>query len=124
MPATEMIVMVAIVSGLALAFIHVVRLLGTLVLHRTVRRVVDKDPNAAEGLLNLLGKPPERTGDDRLSTILVAVGVAMIAGALIAVDDPGVVRLAVGAAMFPLILGAALWLRLFVIARARRAGGQ
>lgn len=124
MPATEMIVMVAVVSALVLGFIYVVRLLSTLIMHRTVRRAVDKDPAAAESLLAQLGKPPERTGDDRLSTILVAVGVAMIGAALIAVDDPGMIRVAVGAALFPLILGSALWLRLYILARARRAGGQ
>ena len=48
----------------------------------------------------------------------------MIAGAIVAVDDPGVVRFAIGAALFPLFLGIALWLRLFILARTRRGTGQ
>ena len=92
MPTTEMVAMVAVVAALALGFIHLLRLLSTAIMHRTVRRAIDKDPAAAESLLAQLGKPPERTGDDRLSTILVAVGIAMIAGAIVAVDDPAAPR--------------------------------
>ena len=38
MPTTEMIVSIAVVAALALAFIHVLRLIGVAMLHRTVRR--------------------------------------------------------------------------------------
>jgi hypothetical protein len=118
-----MIVLVAIVSALALSFIHLVRLIGTAIVHRTVRRAVDRDPSSAESLIAQLGEPPERTGDDRLSTILIAVGIAMIAASVV-INDPGWIHYGVAGALFPLIIGTALWLRLFLIARAkRRAGG-
>ena len=124
MPSTEMVVMVAMFAAMALSFIAVLRLIGTAILHKTVRRVVDRDPERAQQLIEKLGQPSERSGDDRLAIILVAVGAAMIGSALVAVDDPGMIRLAIGAALFPLLVGAALWLRLFFIARARRAAGQ
>jgi hypothetical protein len=124
MPTTEMIVMIAVIAALILGFIHLLRLFSAMILHSTVRRVVDRDPAAAEGLLAKLTEPRVASGDDRLSTILVAVGIAMIAGAIVAVDDPGVVRVAIGAALFPLFLGIALWLRLFILARTRRGTGQ
>ncbi len=123
MPATEMIVMIAIVSALALSFIHLVRLAGTLILHRTVRRAVEKDPASAEMLIAQLGRPAERAGDDRLSTILIALGISMIAASLV-IGDPGWMHYGIAGALFPLIIGTALWLRLFILARARRAAGQ
>jgi hypothetical protein len=119
-----MVAMVAVVAGLALSFIAVIRLIGTAIMHRTVRQAVDKDPAAAETLIAQLGRPTERTGDDRLATILIAVGVAMIGAALVAIDDPGPIRAAIGAALFPLVVGSALWLRLYLLARARRGTGQ
>ena len=104
MPATEMIVMVAVVSALALSFIQIVRLLGTLILHRTMRKLVERDPDHAESLISRLGQPPERTGDDRLSTILIAFGIAMIAASIV-INDPGWMHYAVAGALFPLIIG-------------------
>jgi hypothetical protein len=125
MPATEMIVMVAMFAALALSFVYVLRLINTAILHKTVRRAVDRDPASAEGLLNQLAQPRPTSGDDRLSVILVAVGIAIAAASIIAVDDPGVVRLGIAASLFPLIVGAALWLRLFFRARmGLRDGGQ
>jgi peptidoglycan/LPS O-acetylase OafA/YrhL len=124
MPATEMIVMVAIVSALVLGFIHLVRLVGTVVLHKTVRRVADRNPESAEGLIEQLMQPRAEGGDDRLSTILVAVGIAMIAASVV-INDPAWMHYAIAGALFPLIVGTALWLRLYIIRRAgRRAEGR
>jgi hypothetical protein len=112
-----MIAMVAVVGALALSFIHILRLIGTAMMHKTVRKVVERDPASAEGLLAQIGKPREQTGDDRLSVVLVAIGLAMAAATAIAVDDPGMVRAGIAASLFPLIVGAALGLRLFMLKR-------
>ena len=119
MPATEMVVMIAVTAALVLGFINLVRLSITAIQHKTVRRIVDRDPAQAEAMLERLGQPPERSGDDRLSTILVAFGVAMIAASVV-INDPAWMHYAVAGALFPLIVGTALWLRLYVIERARR----
>ena len=105
MPATEMVVMVAVVAALALAFIHLVRLAGTALMHKTARRMVDIDPSSAEAMIERLGAVPERSGDDRLATILIAFGIAMIVASVI-------------------INGTALWLRLFIIERARKRAAR
>lgn len=124
MPATEMIVMVAVISAVVLGFIHLVRLVGTVVLHKTVRRVADRNPESAEGLIEQLMQPRPEGGDDRLSTILVAVGIAMIAASVV-IGDPAWMHYAIAGALFPLIVGTALWLRLYIIRRAgRRAEGK
>jgi len=123
MPTTEMVVMVAITAAIVLAFIHIVRLIGTLVLHRTIRKMAESDPAAAQSLVAQLAAPAQGNGDDRLSTILIAIGVAMIVGSIV-IGDPRWMHYAVAGALFPLIVGTALWLRQFLLGRARRASGQ
>lgn len=120
MPVTEMVVMVAITSALVLGFIALLRLISTMIMHKTIRKAVETDPQQVEQLLQKLTARREAQGDDKLAIVLIAIGVAMAAAPLIAIDDPGIVRLAVGAALFPLLVGGALWLRFRAAERARR----
>lgn len=120
MPATEMIVSIALFTAAVLAFIHLLRLIGTAMLHKTVRRVIDRDPAKAEDLIARLGQPPEPRTDDRLAIILVAVGVALIGASVIADDTGTWVRYGIAGALFPLFVGTALGLRLFLIKWSRR----
>ena len=124
MPTTEMIVMVAVIAAVVLGFIHLLRLAGMALMHKTIRRVVERDPASAEAMIAQLGSPASSGGDDRLSTILIAVGIAMIAASIV-IGDPAWMHYGVAAALFPLVVGTALWLRLFMIERAsRRASRQ
>ena len=116
MPITEMIVGVSAGLFFLVAFIQVVQFGVTVVQHKTARRVVDRDPAAANALLAQLGEPVERS-DDRLAVILVALGTAMIAATLV-IADPDWMRYGIAAALFPLIVGAALWLRFRALQRA------
>jgi membrane associated rhomboid family serine protease len=123
MPNTEMVVMVAITAALILGFIALLRLMATVTTHRTIRKAVETNPHLAESLLQKLTQPKERSGDDRLAIVLVAIGIAMAAAAIIASDDPGDIRVAIGAALFPLLVGGALWLRFRAVERAKRRDG-
>lgn len=120
MPATEMIVMVAAFSALALGFIQLLRLVSTAITHRTIRQAIDRDPNSAEPLLERLTTPRESRGDDRLGLILLAIGVATLGASFTAGDTGGWTDYGIGAAMFPLIVGAALMLRHYFVERAKR----
>ena len=120
MPATEMIVSVAIIAALALVTIQMFRLAATGIRHRTVRRVIDRDPSAAEAVMAELRMPETPTGDDRLGVILFALGIATLLASFTAGETGGWTDYGVGAAMFPLIVGAALMLRHFWIERAKR----
>jgi len=122
MPATEMIVTIATVSALAVAFVHLLRLIGTAIAHRTIRQAIERDPSSAERLLERLAKDEPTDGDDRLAVVLVALGLAMIGASLLAGEVGDWTRYGIGGALFPLIIGAALWLRHFAIRRARRHG--
>jgi hypothetical protein len=118
MPATEMIVMIAAFSAMILALIHVLRLVGTFIVHRTLRKAIEVDPASAGPLLETLESPREQRGDDRLSVLLIAFGIAMVAASLV-VGDPTWMHYGVAAALFPLIVGSALALRFYIINRNR-----
>ena len=120
MPWSNMVATVAIAAGLVLVFIAIVRLFATIVTHRTLRKAIETQPELAEGLLQKLTARRESSGDDKLAIILVAIGVAMVVAPIIAIDDPGIVRFAIGAALFPLLVGGALWMRSRAAERAKR----
>jgi type IV secretory pathway VirB3-like protein len=120
MPYTEMIVMVTAFAALALAAIHLTRLIGVAILHRTIRRAIDRDPSATEPLLERLSAPIEnKGGDDRTATLLIAFGVAMVVASLV-IGDTGWMHYVIAGAVFPLIIGTALWLRHYALNRSRR----
>jgi hypothetical protein len=123
MPVTEMVVTIAIAAALALGVIALLRLISTLIVHRTIRKAVETNPQLAEALLQRLTAPRESSGDDRLATVLIAIGVAMAGAPLIAVDDPGILRFSLAAALFPLLVGGALWLRFRAARRAKQRDG-
>lgn len=123
MPATEMIVSIALLAAVSLVFVHLLRLAAVAMTHKTIRRVVDRDPASAEPLMERLSALSEpAAGDDRLGVILVALGLAMMGASIIAGETGDWTRYGVGGALFPLLIGAALWLRHLAIQRARRRG--
>jgi hypothetical protein len=123
MPATEMIVMVAVIAAVALTLIHLFRLAASAAMHRTIRRMIERDPAIAESLLAQLVRPVGPGGDDRTAVLLIAFGVAMVIASLI-VGDPSWMHYAIAGSVFPLVVGTALWLRHTVSARRRRAGSE
>lgn len=120
MPWTEMVVTTAIAAALVLAFIALIRLGSTVVAHRTMRKALETNPQLAEGLLQKLTQRRERPGEDKIAIVLIATGVAIALAPVIASDDPGDIRVAFAAALFPLLVGGALWLRYYAAERAKR----
>ena len=117
---TAMVMSIALVAAVALVLIALFRLVSTLIAHRTMRKAVESNPELAPELLNKLTERRESSGDDRLAIVLLAIGVAMAVAPVIAIDDRGILRFAIGAALFPLLVGGALWLRSLAAKRARR----
>jgi Na+/proline symporter len=115
---TAMVMSIALVAAVALVLIALFRLVSTLIAHRTMRKAVESNPELAPELLNKLTERRESWGDDRLAIILLAVGVAI--APVIAIDDRGILRFAIGAALFPLLVGGALWLRFRAAQRAQQ----
>ena len=120
MPFTEMVVMVALFSAITLGGIHLLRLVATGILHRTIRKAIDKDAQAAEPLLARMTMAPESgTEDDRTAVLLVAFGISMVAASIV-IGDPTWIHYGIAGAIFPIVIGTALWLRHYMINRSPR----
>ena len=117
----QTVLLIAVFSAVVLAFVNIFRLIASSMLHRTIRRVLDRDPASAAPLIERLAASSPKQDDDRLSVILVAIGIAIIVASLV-IGDPGWMHYAIAGALFPLIVGTALWLRLFIMERIRRRG--
>ena len=123
MPATEMVVTIGVATAIMLTLISLIRLAAMAMMHRTIRRAMTENPDAAQPLLAQLAAPKNNDGDARLSVILVAIGIATVVGSII-IGDPDWMHYAIAAACFPLIVGTALWLRQFIVGRMRRRGSS
>ena len=124
MPTTEMILAVAMVAAVALVIIHLLRLVSTGIRHKTLRRVIETNPESAERLIEQFPEPVAQSSDDRIGIILVAIGIAMIGASMTAGATGGWTDYGVGGALFPLLVGGALWLRHVMAERARRRREQ
>ena len=115
MPSTEMVVMIAITLSLLGGMALLVRFLSGWLLHRTLRKAIERDSAAAPALIDRIEAMESGRSalgnDDRNGMVLIALAIAMAGFALIAVDDPGVIRTIVGGALFPLLIGGTLLLR-------------
>jgi hypothetical protein len=123
MPATEMIAISSIGLFFLLGFIYFLRLIQAWMLHRSLRDAIKRD-SAHVGLLvdrigrGDLGGPRVDGGtDDRTGLVLVAIGIAIAGFSLIA-NQQDWLRLGLGAALFPTLVGAALLLRHYLLRRA------
>ena len=126
MPATEMVVMVAVFAALLLGFFYLTQLIASAITHRTIRKIAERDPAAVEPLLSQLATAGPARTDDRSGLLLVAVGLAMITAVLI-IGNQEWIRYGIAGAALPLIIGAALFARHRMIERSGlddRAAGQ
>jgi hypothetical protein len=123
MPVTEMITMTAMGLFLLLGFIYLLRLFQAWLLHRSLREAIRKDSVHAGMLVDRIGRGDlgglrvEAGTDDRTGLVLVAIGIAVAGFSLIA-NQQDWLRLGLGAALFPTLVGAALLLRHYLVRRA------
>ena len=90
MPATEMIIGVAMGLFFLLGFIYLLRFLQAWMLHRTLREAISRDSAQAELLVDRIGRSDfgayrsEAGTDDRTGLVLIAIGAALAGFSLIA----------------------------------------
>ncbi|MDX2209178.1 MAG: hypothetical protein SFV20_02335 [Sphingopyxis sp.] len=94
------------------------RIIHAFMIHRSVRKAIETKSGDAGALIDKLNKPYDlaseetkkpKGGDDRLALVLIAIGFA-IAGFGLVLGAEDVIRGSLGAALFPLLVGAALML--------------
>ncbi|HEX8512477.1 MAG TPA: hypothetical protein VF688_05160 [Allosphingosinicella sp.] len=115
MPATEMIVTMAVGLFFLLGFIFILRLIQAWMVHKTLREAIGKDSAHVGGLVDRIGRYDSGgaragSGDDRTGLILLALGAATAGFSLIA-GEVEWLRYGLGAALFPALVGAALLIR-------------
>ena len=122
----ELLMVIVVFGTLMLGIVtivaHVMRLWRTAIYHRTLREAIKEGseavaPMVAEGLDP---RDPPRS-DGRLATILVATALALIAFGAVQGDAEDFRQMA-AAAMFPMIIGAALFAREWWLARKASQG--
>lgn len=105
---SETFVFAVLTIGVVMIVAHLVRLLRTAILHKTLREAISRD-NASLGPLLAEGIEPAAPAynDGRNGILLIALALAMAAFALIQ-GDPDDIRNLGGAAVFPGFAGLAL----------------
>ncbi|HYD37490.1 MAG TPA: hypothetical protein VEA60_07745 [Allosphingosinicella sp.] len=118
-----MITIAAIGLFFLLGFIYLLRLIQAWLLHRSLREAISRDSVHAGMLVDRIGKGElggprgDRGSDDRTGMVLIAIALAIAGFSLIA-NQQDWLRLGLGAALFPGLVGAALLLRHYLLRRS------
>lgn len=106
------------IIALLIAFVQLLRVLHAWIMHATLRRALSADHAVALGLVERLDGNARRdsSGDDRTGLVLVALGLAIAGFGLIQGGGDNI-RIAFGAALFPLFVGGALLIRHHLLKR-------
>ena len=106
------------IAAVVLFFIaQVSRVIRSALLHKTCRRAIEKGQDLSPELIEQFDRAPRPgVADQRIGFVLIALALALVAAAAIAAS-PGDFRDMTAIAMFPLLVGAALLLRLRLAAR-------
>jgi hypothetical protein len=113
----DIIGMLALTAGVILVVTQLVRLLQSMMLHRTIREALTRDSALTPELLDRIDKPRKSSGgDDRTGMLLIALGAAMIAFAFIQGSEDTIHNLT-AASVFPLFVGAVLCGRHYYLRR-------
>ena len=111
MPKEELAAVIALTSATLIGFIFLLRFMRAFLLHRTLRRAIDKQLPEAGMLVERMGEIDGRRGagnDDRSGLILIALGLALIGFTTIAIGGWATQRILYGGSLFPLLVGAVL----------------
>jgi hypothetical protein len=111
-PAVMLSIVTLFILGVAVTAMNLGRIIQAWMIHRSLRAAIATDRKLAEDLaakLDIVGQRADPRSDDRAGLVLVAIGLATAGYGLI-VDDTSLRQL-LGAALFPLLVGAALLLR-------------
>ncbi|HYJ29256.1 MAG TPA: hypothetical protein VEW25_02825 [Allosphingosinicella sp.] len=119
----DAIIFAILTTGAVLIVTQLARLLRAWMHHRTLREAISRDNSSVPELLGALDQeqPTPGGGDERTGFVLIALGVALFLYSLVSVElrDIGPVA---GAALFPILVGAALLVRFYIARKRARQG--
>ena len=111
---------IAIVTGSVLVINQLVRMRRVSMLHKTIREALNSGSPLAPALIDKLDEKPSYKHDERTGTILVALAIGLILFSLVQGGSPAA-RSFIAVAMFPAVLGAALFARAWLAGRKDRS---
>lgn len=117
-PAVMLSIVIFVILVVAVTAMQLGRLLQARMIHTSLRQAMATDRELAIDLatkLDFAGTGPEQRNDDRNGLVLVAIGVATAGFGIIQAGSG--LRTMLGAALFPLLIGAALLLRDWMVKR-------
>jgi hypothetical protein len=107
-----------------IGFVFFLRLIQAAMLHKTLRNAIKRDSAVAETLVERIGGGGDvgtpriiASSDDRTGMVLIALGLALVGFSLI-VGDEEWLRYGVGSGLFPILVGAALLFRHYLLGRS------
>jgi hypothetical protein len=113
----DIIAIAALTTGFIIIVTQLVRLLQSMMLHRTIREALSRDSGLTAELLDRIDRPKKSSGgDDRTGLLLIALGAAMIAFAFLQ-GSPDTIHNLTPASVFPLFVGAVLCGRHWLLRR-------
>lgn len=113
----DIIVVIGIITVVLFLIGHVSKIIRSGATHKTLRSAIEKDQPLTPELIDQLERAPDRGSiDERIGFVLVAIALALFAAGLINAGENNGRQLAT-LAMFPLLVGGALLLRLRLAAR-------
>ena len=114
---TVVVVFGTVVVGAVTITSHVARLWRTAIFHRTLREAISSNSDAVAPMIAEGLEPKDKPrSDGRLATILVAIALALLAFGAIQ-GNAEEFRDVAGVAMFPGIIGIALFIREYLLSR-------
>jgi len=118
---TDVLMFIAMVTGVVLVAGHVSRVLRTRHLHTTLREAIRTDSAATAALLDKLdNRSDDRGDDDRIGLVLLSLGVALVGYGWVTGEGEQAREFA-GLALFPIFVGGPLLARaLYLNRRAAR----
>jgi len=120
----DAVIFAVLTTGAVLIAIQLARLLRAAMQHRTIREAISRDSQSVAELAAAIDREqlqPAGGNDDRTAFVLIALGIALLLFGVIQGETENL-RLMGGAAMFPILVGAALLLRLHLARRRERRG--
>jgi hypothetical protein len=122
--AADIMISIALVTGIVLLFNQLARMLRNAAMHKTIRDAIGRDSSAVPELIAKMDEDQpamKGAGDERSGVVLIALAVALAGYALIAAPDAEDLRNIAGLALFPALVGFAL---IGHAAWARRRGAE
>lgn len=114
----DAVIFAVLTTGAVLIMTQLARMIRTGMVHRTVRKAIDRDSPAVAQLLEGVSEEPAPTSDDRTGLVLIALAAAIFLFGVI--QGGSNVRDFGGIALFPFFVGAALLSRFIYL---KRTGG-